>query len=155
MSVPYAQQTLLALWSVLTGLGLGFAYEWFRIFHFLHPNAIVLIFIEDIIFSLICALSISLLFFNLSFGKMRFFGFIFTLAGFCLWYFTAGRLFRIFCRRLSILLQPKLCRIRTRIHCLFETKRMVRSARNGFGAKHHIRCKGVFVKKGKKNVQIT
>ena len=143
MSGAYHLHTALALWSLLLGVFLGFCYEFFRFAHRLHPGAVWLIFLEDLLFSGICLLGMLLLFFNLSYGRMRLYAFVGVPAGFVLWYVTMGKLFRLLCMRIcsrvKALLGPPvaylfaLARTRIRGRCLF------RRARKGFGFKKHLK----------------
>ena len=87
MSVDYTLHSLLAFWSVILGVACGFVYEFFRLLHRLHPRAYWLILLEDLFFGSICTAGMMLLFFNLSFGRMRCYAFPGVLLGFILWYF--------------------------------------------------------------------
>lgn len=133
MNVPYQLHFLLALWSLLTGLLLGFIYEFFRILHHLHPRAKCLLFAEDLLFCLLCTVSLLLLFFNLSFGRMRLYAFVGCAIGFAVWYFTLGKLFRKLLFRLDRLLRPRLQYRRAVLYTARENHRFYRKGRNGFG----------------------
>lgn len=135
MNVPYAKHFLLALWAVPTGMFMGFLYEWFRILHRLHPDRKVLIFFEDLLFCLLCSVSMMLLFFNLSYGRMRFYGFVFSAAGFCLWYFTIGKAFRRGLRLLERAVSPVVSALKRRLAFFFSTRRFLAEAGKGFGAR--------------------
>ena len=133
MSVDYLSHSLLALWSLILGCFLGFVYEFFRLLHRFHPRAMWLIFFEDLLFAMICSAGMMLLFFNLSFGRMRFFAFPGMILGFLIWYFTLGRVFRRGWMLLSRLLHPPIqvvkCYIRTKMCTVF----IVYRGRCGFG----------------------
>lgn len=145
MSVSYHLHTMLALWSVLLGVFLGFCYEFFRFAHRLHPGAVWLIFLEDLLFSGLCLCGMLLLFFNLSYGRMRLYAFVGVPAGFILWYFTLGRLFRLAFMRLvagiKARLRPPLTYARARIYTCVCGGRLRRYARRGFGIKKTFRRK--------------
>lgn len=135
MNVDYALHGLLALWSVLLGGFLGFVYEFFRVLHRFHPRLYWLICLEDILFSLICSLGMMLLFFNLSFGRMRFFAFPGMVLGFVIWYFTLGRLFRRILLDVSRRLRPPVRYIKGFVRTGVRTVFMFHRARGGFGTR--------------------
>ena len=135
MSVDYVLHSLLALWSILLGCFLGFVYEFFRGLHRFHPHMGWLICLEDILFSLICAVGMMLLFFNLSFGRMRFFAFPGIVLGFVIWYFTLGRLFRRIWLGASRRLYPPVQYIKGFVRTQVRTVFMVHRARRGFGTR--------------------
>ena len=145
MSVDYSLHSLLVLWSVLLGVFFGFVYEFFRVAHRFHPRWYWLIFVEDLLFSLICAIGMMLLFFNLSFGRMRFYAFPGIILGFLLWYFTLGRVFRALCMRLARYLTPPLRYFKAYLCTRGGTILFLFRAENGFGAKR-------FIKRSYKNV---
>ena len=145
MSVSYHLHTMLALWSLLLGVFLGFCYEFFRFAHRLHPGAAWLIFFEDLLFSGLCLCGMLLLFFNLSYGRMRLYAFVGVPAGFILWYVTLGKLFRIACMRLlgacRAILGPPVSMVRAWRYTRLCGIRLRRFARRGFGAKKLLRRK--------------
>ena len=141
MSVSYHLHTLLALWSLLLGVFLGFCYEFFRFAHRLHPGAVWLIFLEDLLFSGICLCGMLLLFFNLSYGRMRLYAFVGVPTGFVLWYFTLGRLFRLACLRLVAKLRPPAAYLRATVRTFLQGRRLAHRAGNGFGIKKQLRRK--------------
>lgn len=141
MSVSYHLHTLLALWSLLLGVFLGFCYEFFRFAHRLHPRSVWLIFLEDLLFSGICLCGMLLLFFNLSYGRMRLYAFVGVPMGFILWYFTLGRLFRLACLHLFAKLRPPASRIRAAARTYVLGIRLRRLAGKGFGIKKLLRRK--------------
>ena len=145
MSVSYHLHTMLALWSLLLGVFLGFCYEFFRFAHRLHPGAAWLIFFEDLLFSGVCLCGMLLLFFNLSYGRMRLYAFVGVPAGFVLWYVTLGKLFRLACMRFLTVcratLGPPVSKARAWLRTYFCGMRLRRCARGGFGAKKTLRRK--------------
>ena len=83
---------VLAFWAFVLGLFLCAVYDCFRIARLIKkPNAFVL-FLSDVAFSIIAICSFLLLFFNLSFGKVRVYAVAFSLIGFLFWRFTVSRL---------------------------------------------------------------
>ena len=82
----------LALWSVIVGAFLCVVYDVFRVTRLRHRQNSVLLFLCDFAFSLIATLAMLLLFFNLSFGKMRAYAFALVALGFLVWRFTVSRL---------------------------------------------------------------
>lgn len=139
MSVSYSLHFLLAGWSVLAGIALGFLYEFFRLLHRLHLRAVWLIFLEDLLFCLCCTCALSLLFFNLSYGQMRLYAFAGVAIGFAVWYVTLGSLFRRALSRLHRFLFPRWERLKGRLHTAVEGHRYCRTARLGFGVRKHWR----------------
>lgn len=135
MSVSYTLHFLLAGWSVLAGIALGFVYEFFRLLHRLHARVVWLLFLEDLLFCLCCTCALSLLFFNLSYGRMRLYAFAGFAFGFAVWYFTFGALFRRALSRLHRLFLPRWNRLKDRLCTGVERYRFYREARAGFGVK--------------------
>lgn len=93
MEQNFYESTLLALWSLAVGAFLCAVYDIFRVFRLGKRQNSVLLFFSDIVFSLICAFSMLLLFFNLSYGKMRLYAFVCALGGFLVWRFTLSRIY--------------------------------------------------------------
>lgn len=139
MSTNYLLHSLLALWSLILGAFLGFVYEFFRISHRFHPKAAWLICIEDLLFAFICSVGMMLLFFNLSFGRMRFFAFPGVILGFVIWYFTLGRLFRRICMGISRRLYPPVRYIKGFVRTVVRTYVMSFRARHGLGARSYFK----------------
>ena len=139
MSVSYSLHFLLAGWSVIAGIALGFLYEFFRLLHRLHRRALWLIFIEYLLFCLCCTCALLLLFFNLSYGQMRLYAFACIAIGFAVWYFTFGRLFRKALSRLYRMLFPRWEKLKDRFYTKLEGQRYRRRARLGFGIRKHWR----------------
>jgi hypothetical protein len=82
---------VLALWAFVVGLFLCAVYDLFRVARLVkRPNTFVL-FLSDLAFSLIAICSFLLLFFNLSFGKIRVYAILFSVLGFFLWRVTVSK----------------------------------------------------------------
>lgn len=141
MSVEYSLHFWLAIWSVLAGFAFGFLYEFFRLAHRLHPRLYALIFLEDLLFCTLCACGMLLLFFNLSYGRMRMYAFVGVLIGFAVWYFTFGKLFRIFLMRLSAFIRPRVSLVSSVIRTRICAMCLVHHARHGFGTQKIIKRK--------------
>lgn len=139
MSVSYLQHFLLAGWSVLTGCLLGAIYEPFRLLHRLHARLTWLIFIEDLLYSLCCTVAMLLLFFNLSYGRMRMYAFFGVLFGFLLWYCTVGKLLRQVVELLYRKWQPHAALLACSLYTSREKRRLCRAAEKGFGIFKRIR----------------
>lgn len=139
MSVDYLLHTLLALWSVILGAFFGFVYEFFRLSHRMHPRTTWLICIEDLLFALICSAGMMLLFFNLSFGRMRFYAFPGVVLGFVVWYYTLGRLFRRVCAAIARRLSPPIRYLKRVVCTQVQTVVIVRRAQRGFGTRRLIK----------------
>lgn len=141
MSVEYSSFYFLALFAFLEGIFAGLFYEFFRLLHCLHPRATVLIFLEDILFCLGCACGMLLLFFNLSYGRMRMYAFVFAIAGFFVWYFTLGKLFRKSVSLFASLVRPRMQRVKAYGYTRVQTTRYMYMAKNGFGGSTFLRRK--------------
>ncbi len=81
----------LALWSVIVGAFLCVVYDVFRVTRLRRRQNSVLLFFCDIAFCLIATCAMLLLFFNLSFGKMRAYAFALVAIGFLVWRLTVSR----------------------------------------------------------------
>lgn len=139
MSVSYSLHFLLAGWSVIAGIALGFLYEFFRLLHRLHQRALWLIFIDDLLFCMCGTCALALLFFNLSYGQMRLYAFVCVAVGFAVWYFTLGTLFRKAVSGLHRVLFPRWERLKSRLHTKLQGQRYRHRARTGFGIQKHWR----------------
>ena len=91
MQGQYLLQSALALWSVALGAFLCAVYDVFRLFRLRRKQNAVLLFFCDFAFCVISAVCMSVLFFNLSYGRMRAYSFVFVLIGFLIWRFTVSR----------------------------------------------------------------
>lgn len=141
MSVTYSLFYLLALWAFLLGIASGFLYEFFRMLHRLHPRAVWLIFFEDLLFCMICVCGLLLLFFNLSYGRMRMYAFVFMAFGFLLWYFTVGKLFQKALSRFASIVRPRVARVKAWGYTNMQTVLFARRASKGFGGSSFLRRK--------------
>lgn len=92
MGIYLAEQAAVFLQSLLVGAALGILYDVFRVSRVAFPTAYGVVFAEDVLFFLICA--IVTFFFGLSAidGSLRVFLIIGELLGAVLYYFTLGRL---------------------------------------------------------------
>lgn len=93
MEQNFFEYSLLALWSLAVGAFLCAVYDVFRVFRLEKRQNAVLLFFADVAFSLICSFSMLVLFFNLSYGKMRLYAFCCALLGFLVWRFTVSRIY--------------------------------------------------------------
>lgn len=92
MQGEYLLHTALALWSVAVGAFLCAVFDVFRLFRLRRKQNAVVLFICDFAFCIICSVVMSVLFFNLSYGRMRAYAFVFALIGFLIWRLTVSRL---------------------------------------------------------------
>ncbi len=92
MGIYLAEQTLIFLQSLLVGAALGLLYDVFRISRVAFPTSTQVVFVEDILFFIVC--SLVTFFFGLTVieGTLRFFLIIGELLGAILYYFTLGKL---------------------------------------------------------------
>jgi len=141
MSITYSLFYLLALWSLILGVASGFVYEFFRLLHRLHPRATWLIFLEDLLFCLFVTCGLLLLFFNLSYGRMRLYAFVFTGLGFLSWYFTVGKLFRKTVSRVLRYARPRVRHFRAWGYTHIQVIRFAHAAKQGFGSASFLRRK--------------
>ena len=86
-------QTALAFWAFVTGIFLCAVYDVFRVLRLRRKVNGIMLFVADFAFCLVSAVAMLVLFFNLSFGKVRIYAFVFAVLGFLLWRFTVGRAF--------------------------------------------------------------
>lgn len=93
MQVDYQLQTALAVWSVAVGGMLCAVYDVFRVFRLRRAQNKILLFFCDFLFCVFAAISMLILFFNLTYGKVRVYSFVFALVGFMLWRVTVSKLF--------------------------------------------------------------
>ena len=76
--------------SCIVGLVIGLIYDVFRVFRIVIPHNAILVFIEDIILSIMYGVFIVCFAFALMRGQIRFFFLIGNFIGFILWFFTIG-----------------------------------------------------------------
>ncbi|PKM62591.1 MAG: hypothetical protein CVU97_04560 [Firmicutes bacterium HGW-Firmicutes-21] len=144
MGTDYGLHFTLFFYSIANGILLGLIYDFFRISRMFFLKNKIIIFFEDLLFCLICAVTFILLFYNFSFGQMRAYAFVSGIGGFCAYYFTLGRFTRAVCERVYAFMSPKIKRLRCRIQALlyYVKKRIytnyrsfsfARNAGKGFG----------------------
>ncbi len=144
MQIDYSLHTAIAIWSVALGCFLCVVNDFFRAFRLGKRQNPVLVFFSDLLFCLIAASSFAILFFNLSFGRMRAYAFVFGGLGFLIWRMTVSRLFMLMLKKLYSLasrilnsiingirefLKSLLLHINTRLYC----QRICKKAQKGFG----------------------
>ncbi len=81
----------LAIWSLAVGAFLCAVYDIFRLFRLRRKQNAALLFVCDVLFCVISAVCLTLLFFNLSHGKMRAYSFLLAALGFLVWRLTVSR----------------------------------------------------------------
>lgn len=126
MQDKYVLHTALALWSVILGAFLCAVYDVFRLFRLRRKQNAVMLFICDVLFCLISALSLLILFFNLSFGRMRAYAFVLCLIGFLIWRFTVSRFVMTLMGKLFDFVSRILHSLK--MHIVFIYKRIARHA---------------------------
>ncbi len=82
----------LSVASFILGAFLCAVYDAFRIFRLRRRFNSAVLFFSDIIYSLIVSLSLLLLYFNFTYGRVRVYAFVIALLGFLAWRFTVSRL---------------------------------------------------------------
>ena len=144
MGTDYGLHFILFFASILNGVLLGLVYDCFRVSRMFFLKNRVVIFIEDLLFCTVCALSFVLLFYNFSFGKMRAYAFLGSIGGFCVYYFTLGRFTRHVCECVYAFASPRIKRIinmikaamfavEKRIYTYNRSTSFVKRAEKGFG----------------------
>ncbi len=86
------EQLMLFLYSCLCGAAAGVLYDVFRTLRIILPHNMALVIIEDIIFFLICSLSIISFTSVMARGEFRFYYIIGGVTGFILYFFTLGNI---------------------------------------------------------------
>lgn len=150
MQTDYSLQSAVALWAFALGCFLCLVYDVLRIFRSGRNQNPILLFLLDAVFCLFASASFSVLFFNLSFGRMRGYAFVFGGLGFIAWRFTVSRLFMMLMLKFRDMLLGflnsvkfgvmRLCkglfrRVYTKVYC----RKAVIRARRGFGIYKKIR----------------
>lgn len=141
MQGEYLLHSALALWSVALGAFLCAVYDVFRLFRILKKQNAVVLFICDVAFCIISAVCMMIMFFNLSYGRMRAYAFVFALAGFLIWRFTVSRAVMSLMKRLvtavyNLLNSAKMRvkrfikRISHRIYTIYYCKKNIKSIEN-------------------------
>ncbi len=142
MGVDYSLHTVLALWSVAVGALLCAVYDLFRITRLRRKQNSFVLFISDFVYCVISACIMTVLFFNLSYGRMRAYAFAFAIVGFLIWRLTVskvailllnkaidfvGKLLNSIKIRVTFVLTNIIRRIYTSIYCNIS----IRNASNG------------------------
>ncbi len=150
MLIDYPLQSAVALWAFVLGCFLCGVYDVLRLFRLGRKQNPLLLFFLDVAFCVFASCSFSVLFFNLSYGRMRAYAFLFGGIGFLVWRLTVSRLFMMILLKIrnSILrflnvikdgilklLKAASCRIYTFVYC----RKMVLGAKQGFGIYKKIR----------------
>lgn len=135
MENEYLLQTALAVWSVILGAFLCAVYDVFRLFRMIRKQNRVLLFVFDFIFCVFSAACFLILFFNLSYGRLRMYAFVLAAVGFMLWRFTVSRLIMMLLLKLIKRIKKLLSLIKMRASVKLQrlsrriyTKRYCRSA---------------------------
>ena len=92
MNVNVSQQMITSLYALLLGAALGVVYDVFRVLRLVGFKAFLLVFLEDILFFAICAISIFSFYMQFSDGKFRIYIFILAVTGFIIYFLTLGKL---------------------------------------------------------------
>ena len=123
-------QTALGFWAFVTGIFLCAVYDIFRVLRLRRRVNGLMLFVADFAFCLVSAVAMLVLFFNLSFGKVRIYAFVFALLGFLLWRFTVGRAFVALVGRVIDFLHSIVSAIKTYLKKLYHrTERFLTTLR--------------------------
>ena len=99
MYISLSQQFTAFFYSILLGISLGAVYNFFRILRLFTLKSAVAVFVEDIVFWLVCMLStftFTLIYNN---GELRLYIILFEIIGFLIHHFTLGNaVFKLFKR---------------------------------------------------------
>ncbi len=135
---------MLALWAVAVGAFLCAVYDIFRILRLRRKQNFVALFFFDLLFCLIATVCLLILFFNLSYGRVRVYALALAFVGFLIWRFTVSRAVIALClriiafaerlfgsakRRVGSFCKRTFNRIYTSCYC----RKAVREASKGFG----------------------
>lgn len=134
----------LALWAFVCGGFLCAVYDIFRIIRFNRKSNALIVFFGDILFCIIAALTMLILFFNLSFGSPRVYAFVFAFLGFLAWRFTLSRILMAVMDKLDRLVRRMLRSIKMRVSALYQRlyrrlytrlycRKTLAQAKKGFG----------------------
>lgn len=115
METDYRLHFVLFFASIVNGVILGLIYDCFRVSRMFFLKNKIVIFFEDLAFSLVCAVSFMILFYNYSFGRMRAYAFLGSIGGFCIYYFTVGRFTRAVCEKVYSVVSPILKRVKNKL----------------------------------------
>jgi hypothetical protein len=108
-------KTALAVWSVILGAFLCALYDIFRVFRLRRRQNAVTLFVCDLVYCLASTVCMMLLFFNLSYGRMRAYSFALIAFGFLVWRFTVSRVVMSLLLRLFKLTEHILNSIKSRV----------------------------------------
>lgn len=133
MEIDYSLHFILFFASIISGAFLGLVYDIFRVSRmFFLKNKIVILF-EDLLFCLICSISLILIFYNYSNGKMRFYAFVGAIGGFCAYYFTLGKFTKSVCERVYAYVSPKFIRLKCKIwQVLYQANKQIYTQKKSF-----------------------
>ena len=92
MSGEYLLHTVLAVWAVITGAFLCAVYDIFRLFRLCRRVGSLLLFFSDLVFCTFATVCLLILFFNLSYGRVRMYALVLVFFGFLIWRFTVSRI---------------------------------------------------------------
>lgn len=73
-------------------------YDVFRLARLIRRQRAYALFVSDFLFCIVSSVCMMILFFNLSYGRMRGYAFLFTIVGFLVWRASVSRLFISFMR---------------------------------------------------------
>ncbi len=144
MQIDYSLQNAVALWAFVLGCCLCLIYDILRVFRLGKKQNPLLLFLLDVVYCLLVSVSFSVLFFNLTFGRMRAYGFLFGAAGFWAWRLTVSRLFMLlliklrdavakFMNSLKIGVQSFITRLVRRVYTKIYCEITITRAKRGFG----------------------
>lgn len=108
MNNEYLLQTALAVWSVILGAFLCAVYDIFRLLRLVRRQNAVLLFVSDLIFCIFSAVCLLILFFNLSYGRIRMYALLLCAVGFFVWRFTVSRITMKLLQRLIVMIKKLL-----------------------------------------------
>ena len=124
MNNEYLLHMALAMWSVILGAFLCAVYDVFRLLRLIRRQNVIFVFIGDFLFCIFSAVCLLILFFNLSYGKVRFYALALVIVGFMCWRFTVSRLVMMLLLKLIRRIKKLLASIKMRIDVRF--KRLLR-----------------------------
>ncbi len=94
MYLDVSNQAMNFVYAVLFGVGLGLIYEVLRILRIAFNFKNIAIFIQDVLYFLVCSPLLFVFMLNTTDGKVRIYIFVGAFLGFLLYYFTLGMLIR-------------------------------------------------------------
>ena len=120
MQVIQLNQSVLAVWSLVIGAVLCAFYDILRAFRLVGRTRALTLFVLDFSFCLISALLMLVMFYNLTFGRIRAYAFVFMLVGFLIWRFTVGKVFISIVWRIILFVKGILSSVKTRIVAVWQ-----------------------------------